>query len=137
LPLAAAEAVMDRLKVRRTTREDYSAFVRLLQAATRLPAAPRPSQVVTAFGSFPPRVILAARAALGDDARLAALLEQFQREWRHVRQALNGDHLVQMGLKPGPRLGQILHRLQQARLDGEVADEAGERRLVEELLAEG
>ena len=51
-----------------------------------------------------------------------------------VKTAVTGDTLREMGLKPGPEFAIILDRLLAARLDGEVVDEAGEQKLLNEML---
>ena len=55
--------------------------------------------------------------------------------WR-VRRTLHGDALRAMGLPPGPVYRQILARLRDARLDGDIIDDAEERALAERLVAE-
>jgi tRNA nucleotidyltransferase (CCA-adding enzyme) len=46
---------------------------------------------------------------------------------------LTGADLKAMGLKPGPKFKQILDRLLDARLNGEVKTEADERAVVHRL----
>jgi tRNA nucleotidyltransferase (CCA-adding enzyme) len=137
LPLSPAEqeAVMARLRVRKATREDVAAIARLLATLTMLPSdAPR-SEIAFACREFLPRVQLTARAAVGD-GRLADWLEWYWREGVGVKTAVGGNNLRQMGLKPGPHFGLILDRLLAARLDGLISDEADERQLLAELLAQ-
>lgn len=139
-PLSATvrEAVMERLHVRKSTREEVEGVVDLVRRLTALPPAPRPSQVERAIRPYADRlrILLAARAALGEtDA--GELLDRYQAEWRHVDTVLDGNDLRARGLPPGPRYADLLERLLSARLDGEVTDEAGERALLAQLLAEG
>jgi hypothetical protein len=49
---------------------------------------------------------------------------------------LKGRDLIEMGMSPGPEIGSLLDKLMSARLDGEISDEAGERALVAQVLAE-
>ncbi len=51
---------------------------------------------------------------------------------RNVRTALSGKDLEEMGIKPGPRMKEILGKLLQARLDGQVTDRQDEIEMVEE-----
>lgn len=51
----------------------------------------------------------------------------------HVKPSLTGTDLKALGLKPGPIYKKILDRLLDARLNGEVKTEAGERELVKKL----
>jgi tRNA nucleotidyltransferase (CCA-adding enzyme) len=62
-------------------------------------------------------------------------LGQFLNELSGVRPVLNGQDLLEMGVPAGPQLGQILRRLQEARLDRKVKTETDERRLVREILS--
>ncbi|MBK8985167.1 MAG: CBS domain-containing protein [Chloroflexi bacterium] len=135
LPLPPAEqtVVMSRLRVRKATRDDVAAVVRLLDVVSGLSAAARRSQVAFVLRPFPPRVLLTARIAV-TDAAAVGWLEWYVREGRRVETAVSGDDLRQIGLKPGPQFAVILDRLLAARLDGEVCDEAGERALLAAIL---
>jgi len=135
LPLEAGErtAVMARLHVRKATREDVAAAVRLLDVLAALPAAARLSEIAFALRPFLPRVLLTARVALTDSTAIDRL-EWFFREGRMVETAVSGDDLRQLGLKPGPQFAVILDRLLVARLDGEVQSEAEERALLADIV---
>ncbi|MFQ5398074.1 MAG: CBS domain-containing protein [Anaerolineae bacterium] len=128
-------AVMARLRVRKTTREDVIAVSQVLRALQALPPNPRPSEVERVLRTARPRVLLAASIATAGTAA-ADLITRYFREWRQVRTAVTGDDLRAMGLKPGPLYGRLLDRLLAARLDGEVHDEEGERALLNQLLQE-
>lgn len=129
-------ALMERLNVRKSTREEVEGVVRVVQILRSFEAGVMPSAVEQALRPFAPypRILLAARASLdGEDA--ASLLESYQAQWRHVRTCLDGNDLREMGLKPGPQYARLLDRLLAARLDGEVHDEGEERALLEQLLS--
>ncbi len=64
--------------------------------------------------------------------QLAACLAR----WRRVRPHTTGDDLRARGLPPGPRYRQILSRLRDAWLDGEIRSADEERALLEQLLEE-
>jgi tRNA nucleotidyltransferase (CCA-adding enzyme) len=49
---------------------------------------------------------------------------------RYIKPALTGDDLLKMGIRPGPRMKEILHRLHTARLDGKVRSKQGEVEMV-------
>ena len=49
---------------------------------------------------------------------------------RYIRTALTGKDLEKMGIKPGPHMKEILLKLLQARLDGQVTDKQGEIEMV-------
>ncbi len=61
--------------------------------------------------------------------RLSAFLTTYQ----HVKPALSGDDLKDLGLKPGPMFRKLLDRLRDARLNGQVRTEDDERALVRRL----
>jgi tRNA nucleotidyltransferase (CCA-adding enzyme) len=138
-PLSATvrEAVMKCLKVRRSTRDEVDGLVAVLEGLASLPAEPAPSEVERALRSFGPhsRILLAARAAVAGSAQ-GELLDRYQREWRNVETAIDGNDLRALGLKPGPLYAVLLDALLAARLDGDVSSEAEERTLLARLLAE-
>lgn len=125
--------VMERLRVRKATREDVSACCQALETVRRLPVDARPSVVEKALRPYVPRVLLIARILLNGQPQ-AKLLDKYYQEWRHVKTAVTGHTLRQMGLKPGPEYSVILDKLRAARLDGTVTDETGEQALLAELL---
>jgi len=127
------EEVMDRLRVRKSTREDVRACNRVLAILDELPLTARPSQVEAALRPFRPRVLLVARAVVGDSVK-GEYAERYYREWRLVKTAVTGNDLREMGLKPGPQYTILLDRLLAARLDGEVSSEEEESWLLAELL---
>jgi tRNA nucleotidyltransferase (CCA-adding enzyme) len=133
LSLPVQTAVMDRLKVRKTTRDDLTAINQLLAGLAAFPAGAPPSRVVQTLRSHSLRGLLVARAAVVDPVVIDQI-ERYFHEWRHVRTALDGTELLALGLKPGPQIGRLLERLLAARLDGEVTDEAGERHLLQQLI---
>jgi tRNA nucleotidyltransferase (CCA-adding enzyme) len=125
--------VMDRLVVRKATREDVDQCQRVLLVLQELPADPKSSEVERALRPIHPRVLLAARALLGDSPQTEWLIRYYE-EWRHIKTIITGDDLRALGLKPSPRYATLLDQLLAARLDGLVADEAEERALLQQLL---
>jgi tRNA nucleotidyltransferase (CCA-adding enzyme) len=103
------------------------------------------------------RALLAARTAARTPARLAALFDdhepealvalaaqrpsmrsavvRYLTEWRHVRPALDGHAVGELGCPPGPAVGRVLAALRAARLDGKVVDPAQEEALARRLIA--
>jgi tRNA nucleotidyltransferase (CCA-adding enzyme) len=137
LPREVREAVMNRLKVRRSTRAEVEGLVSLQERLAALSGEPLPSEVERTLRPYAPhpRILLAARAAMAGTPA-AGLLDRYQGDWRHVETALDGNVLRQSGLKPGPIYAVLLDRLLAARLDGQVGDESGERALLTRLLEE-
>ena len=66
----------------------------------------------------------------GNDERAAAnYLRLYLSRLRHVSTSLSGGDIVAMGVPEGPRVGEVLRELLDARLDGVVESEEGEREL--------
>lgn len=55
--------------------------------------------------------------------------------WQYLIPGINGNKLVEMGLPPGPRYGEIIHRLRSAWIDGEISTSEEEMNLLERLLS--
>jgi tRNA nucleotidyltransferase (CCA-adding enzyme) len=129
------ELVAARLRVRKATMTDLLALASLRTALAALPDDAPPSRIAGVLAAPAPRTLLTLRL-LDADERTNEWLERFMGEWRAVRPATTGDDLRRAGLAPGPIYTRILDRLLAARLDGEVTDAAGERVLLDELLAQ-
>ncbi|MBU2008952.1 MAG: hypothetical protein KJ624_03765 [Chloroflexi bacterium] len=78
-----------------------------------------------------------ALALASPEAGIRRRARLFWEEWRYVKCSLGGDDLLLMGVKAGPKLGEYLRRLLEARLDGKVKDRAGEEELVLRWLSSG
>lgn len=135
-PPAVQEAVMERLRVRKTTRSDLQHVRQLCAILPQLPAAAPPALIEKQLRPYAPhpRALLAVRA-LTSDPTTAEQLERYWREWRHVRPAIDGHTLKRLGLKPGPIYQKLLDALLAARLNGEVRSPEDEWALLEQLRA--
>ena len=92
----------------------------------------RPSRVVEILDRSP----VDARLLFGlaeNNPVIDERLRHFQDEWQHIRPTVTGNDLRALGIRPGPAFGHILRRLRAALLDGEIAGEVEEWRLVEAL----
>ncbi len=118
LTIGEKEAVMVRLKARKTTHDDIVSAIEVQESLAELPPNPKPSEVVFALRFFLPRSLLVVRAASVDE-RTSELLDRYVKEWMGVKTAVTGDTLREMGLIPGPEFAIILDHLLAARLDGE------------------
>ncbi len=92
------------------------------------------SQVWRLVEGLAPAAVLAA-THLSDSPLAAQRLEQYLRELRFIVPTLNGRDLLEIGVPPGPLMGQILDQLRAAKLDRQVSTDEEERRLVRKLLA--
>jgi len=63
-------------------------------------------------------------------------LNRYIHQWRSVRPLLTGRDLVQLGVPQGPRVGELLDSLREARLEGRVHTREAEKALIRQLLAE-
>jgi tRNA nucleotidyltransferase (CCA-adding enzyme) len=61
-------------------------------------------------------------------------LFNYLKTWRHIKPKTNGHVLKKRGLPPGPRYQQILQRLREAWLDGEVKTKSEEMKLLDDLI---
>ena len=89
----------------------------------------QPSAIVRALDESSEEARLVLRVAC-DDWLVRQRLDLYQRRLRHVRSVLDGDDLRRMGVEPGRIYRQILERLRDARLDGEISTRAEEEALV-------
>lgn len=78
-----------------------------------------------------------ALALASPEARIRRRARLFWEELRYVKCSLGGEDLLGMGVEAGPRVGEYLRRLLEARLDGLVKDRAGELALALRWLISG
>lgn len=124
--------VMDRLKVRKSTREEVKGVEVMAEILAGFPAGATPGFVEKALRPFAlkTRILLASRVIAGDVTPAGAYLDQYVGHWRQVKPILDGNALRSAGLKPGPNFATILDQLLAARLDGQIHSEADEWALV-------
>ncbi len=96
---------------------------------------PRPSEVHARLRTAS-ETTMAALVLLLDDVSVQETIRNYREDWRHRKPQTNGNTLKEMGISPGPHYSEILERLRVAVLDGEIADEAAERALLKEIIAE-
>jgi hypothetical protein len=114
--------------------EDLTAIRELLKLMPFLSEAQPPSALDAALGLFNDRVLLTGWAA-ATSAPARGQIEYYAHTLRHIHPHIDGQTLIEMGMRPGPQFGVILSELRNAWLDGRVSDEAGERALLDKLLA--
>ena len=73
----------------------------------------------------------------GDSPSARQHIQLFLDKLRYVKPALTGNDLQKMGIAPGPRMKEILQRLHEARLDGEVTSKQDEVQIVREWIDKG
>lgn len=123
---ASATALCDRLRLKRVEATAVTGLAALAVASSilRRPDV-RPSGVVTLLERYA-AAATAAFAATATDGIAGALALRYLEEWRHVRPALGGHDLIQLGVPEGPHVRRGLQLLRAARLDARISDRDGE-----------
>ena len=133
-PADMVDGLIERLRIRSSLQKPLRQIQALKAILPQLEKAQKPSEVYRLLNQY------------GDDALLVCWLAEdspegkhwlatFAAQLRHVQTTLNGEVLMrEFGLKPSPRLGQILNALRDARLDGEISSAAEERTLAKRLV---
>jgi tRNA nucleotidyltransferase (CCA-adding enzyme) len=96
----------------------------------------RPSEIVQCLEGMSETALVAVWFIRDDSAQAREALHSYIHTLRHVKPHADGETLRAQGLPPGPAYTQILWRLRQAWLDGEVKDESGEGQLMKALISE-
>ena len=91
-----------------------------------------PSSIYRLLKRYPTAAI-AACALASDSPIIRSYLERYLDHLRYVKTFLDGEDLIRLGVKPGPRLGMVLETLREARLDGLVSTREEEEALVRQL----
>ena len=73
----------------------------------------------------------------GAVSRAVSNLRLYLSRLRHVSTSLSGGDIVAMGVPEGPRVGEVLRELLEARLDGTVESEEEERELAARRMERG
>jgi len=96
----------------------------------------KPSAVCRALDGLDPDAI-AASAGFTPNQRFSQRLRQYLEEWRLIAPILTGDDLLEMGVPPGAKIGQVLQELNSAKQDGLVGGEEEERAMVNQITTSG
>jgi tRNA nucleotidyltransferase (CCA-adding enzyme) len=110
----------------------HAAANALIRRLTRRPP-PRPSETYRALNGLADETLLLLMAKARSET-VKRQVSTFLTTYQRTRPSLTGADLKTLGLKPGPQFKRILDRLLEARLDGDVKSEAGERELVRKLV---
>jgi len=123
-----------RLKMKRDNEDGLLLMHKLRSGLPPLEEMRLPSAICHHLQPYPAR-ILAVTWVAADRELLRERLLRYQTEWRLVEPEIKGDDLKAMGLKPGPLFGELLSRLRDARLNGEVSTREEEEALVNRLMS--
>ncbi|NVN90904.1 MAG: CBS domain-containing protein [Desulfuromonadales bacterium] len=91
------------------------------------------SDIYNSFHGLPLEILLYL-AARTPNEQVRRYVSLYITHLRHVRRGLDGTALRELGLQPGPRFSDIMKRLLDARLDGEVTSIEDERNLARKLI---
>ncbi|MGB2955730.1 MAG: CBS domain-containing protein [Anaerolineales bacterium] len=101
-----------------------------LEGLSKLP----PSQVTVKLDRVSNLAIYAVYLEV-KEPKYKGILSRYLSSWQHVESNITGLDLKKAGLDPGPRYAEILSRVRNAWLDGEIATKKDEKALLKSLLA--
>ena len=101
-----------------------------LEGLSKLP----PSQVTVKLDRVSNLAIYAVYLEV-KEPKYKGTLSRYLSSWQHVESNITGLDLKKAGLDPGPRYAEILSRVRNAWLDGEIATKKDEKALLKSLLA--
>jgi len=131
------EDFIARLRIPRVTARAIRDSLRLKENLPPLTSPDlSPSATYRLLQDYSPTSILACAIA-SDSSLLHQRLHLYLNKLRYIKTSLNGKALQQLGIPPGPRLGEILRLLHEARLDQKVKTREEEVELVRLWLPQG
>jgi hypothetical protein len=134
---AVVESLRVRFTLRRSVVNDIADALALAGLEARLDQPGlRPSDVFDLLHGRSHVALLTAGLLFGRPAARRNIALYLSR-LRHVRPALTGEDLRQLGFSDGPGMGEALSALRAARLNGAVASRADEVELASRLLGTG
>ncbi|MDE2952171.1 MAG: hypothetical protein OXT68_15580 [Chloroflexota bacterium] len=112
-------------------------FARLLEKLGWLGAPASKASAITRFLDGISATALRAALICNIDKHSAKeRLELYLADWRHRRSAIDGNELIRAGLAPGPIYREILDKLRDAWIDGEIESQDQEHELFLKLVKE-
>jgi len=128
------EELISRLRLPNALSQGLRETLRLKAASTSLIEAELPNSRVYRLLSPFSLAMVTVNIVAGDDETVRQYLMLYWGALRYVKSELNGDDLISMGIPKGPRIKEMLDRLLDARLDGEVSTREGEVEVVKGWL---
>lgn len=131
-----ARSICSRLHFSAPVRNGILQANRLCATLARLcPDAP-PSALTDQMKEAREEALVVLWLGMKDQPHCLQAIDQYLSHWRFVVPKTGGDALRRMGLPPGPIYGRILDALRKAWLDGLIASEEDELRLLAKLIEE-
>ncbi len=128
------EELITRLGLRKLQTQTLRDIILLKSRFNRLSESRiKPSEVYKLLHGIAYAALIAASIA-ADILTVRENIDLYLDKLRNVRLALTGNDLEKMGIKPGPHMKEILGKLLQARLDGQVTDKQGEIEMVKKII---
>ena len=135
LTVKETEELIDGMRMSRTTAAGMRGSVRLKGELPALESRElAPSSICRILEGYPVAAVMTGAVATDRDV-VRERLKAYLAKWRHARTFLNGSSLQDMGVPAGPKVGDILGRLREAKLDGLVKTREDEVRMVEGWLS--
>ena len=113
---------------------DLAQIKALWDAQETIGSLNRRSQVYQHLSAYHDRAVQTALTVI-DQEYARANLELYVAELRAVKLVVDGVRLQQLGLPPGPRLGQLLIELREAVLDGAITTPAEQEDFARHFIA--
>lgn len=136
--LADTLPLLTRLPFDRHTTENIRAVREIPSLLSQLSLSRRNSQIYRILRNVSGPVLAAAQAvAIFEGNQTASdAIRVYYEDLQERSPVINGNDLMNLGLKPSPLLGRLLSRLQDAVLDGVVTTPEEQRALVAQWIAE-
>jgi tRNA nucleotidyltransferase (CCA-adding enzyme) len=131
-----ASGVLNRLHFPAGRRDVVLEANRVVRRSGRWTGREAPSLISAMLDKIHEMAIVAAWLAATDRPELQTRLATYLSEWRWISPAVDGLVLRDLGLAPGPIYGEILGRLRDAWLDGEIRSDDDEQALLRQLMEE-
>lgn len=129
-----ADEFAARMRFSNAEAETLKQIVALREETKSLTAARlQPSAIHRMLSGYSDEALVVASMA-ADEERVCERIHAFRTRWRDIAPELTGNDLKRLGISPGPTYRDILSRLQDARLDGQVSDRGQEEEFVHEFL---
>lgn len=135
LSSAEIETVCNRLRLKNHLRQMIYQAQQLLPNIPQMAEIPA-SQTAALLEGCPPLVVYCLSLKTENKA-IKAALEDYVVSWRWVKPSVDGKMLQEMGVKLGPRIGDILDELKAAWIDQKITTPAEEIHFLKDLLEAG
>lgn len=135
IPATSIEQICNRFGLGRGLTQSMIATALLLENSEQLLAESslKPSQITKYLEKIPEIALHITWIVLNEQPHAQKAIEQYMTIWRHQRTIINGNHLKQIGLPPGPQYKIILEKLRLGWIDGEITTQEEERDLLHQL----